>query len=536
MENILKKTKICIIFIVLIIFLVRIPTFFIEFLNVDELSEFLLTKEGLLGGIMFQDVLQVRFISYLYHYFALYILGDGSTIGLHVLTSFIYVLCALGLFYIGILIKNRYIGFYSAIIYISNCILTYPENTACMLESIVNLFIIHSILIILYLEVNNIEKIKKYILLFIVGILIFLASLSKQTGIIYIILPCIYFIYKIIVYKYKYFLDLLTVILGFFISILILLIYLYINDNVYNFVHYFFLTSFYQYLPLNQGYIWYETVIRFLESMFYIFIAQPILWISSIFILFKFIKAKAILDINKDYIGLLLIWFIISYFLFFAGGQNLFLHYLIYSFPVSSVLGGIFIYEILNKTIKNKLKYLKLLVRVIIFLPLIFFTIYYYYLILNVNHDYCSSNYINKKNYVIPKDNIKKVICYIKNNSNGNDRLFVWGEEVSIYYFTTKRISAPYLWCKYLGYYNYNEKYKNKIQYFLYLDYQRLMENLNRKKPLYFVDCSTSDKCNFSYAKISKFPILYDFIKNNYKKVNTNNSTFDGIDLYMLKE
>ena len=271
----------------LLVFILRIPSFFIDYLSVDELSDFLLAKEAFYGGQLFIDHMQVRYISFYYYLLSIIIFGDSSTIGLHIQTSFLFFICAIYIYNISnIILKNKKYSFLSGVIYLLTVSLNYPENTATMLEHIANFFILPSILIFIYNENRILNIIVNRLNFILIGILIFIAGLAKQTAFIFLLFPIVYYLIQILLdkkVKLSYILSLFFIILGFILSFFIL----YLIHNYYNiwdlWLHYFFYTSSYYYIPFSQQYTVFETIVRFLEVKFYSFINQPIIWISLIF-------------------------------------------------------------------------------------------------------------------------------------------------------------------------------------------------------------------------------------------------------------
>ena len=63
-------------------------------------------------------------------------------------------------------------------------------------------------------------------------------------------------------------------------------------------------------------------------------------------------------------------------------------------------------------------------------------------------------------------------------------------------------------------------------------DLDTLTDNLERKKPKYFIDCSKSQYCNFAHGALKNFLTLKKIVDKYYKYIGD----YNGISLYEIKK
>ena len=532
-EKIINRDLFVFIIITIFIVLLRIPSYFIEFLNVDELSDYLLAREVVNGWNNLKDVMQVRFTSFFFYYFIIFLTNSETTITLHIANTFNLIIQAFFIFKISKIIINSNKAIIATLIFIFCTIISYPELISTKLEYICNLFIIVSIYLILYTENMEIQnRLKNKFLQFFAGILIFLAGLAKQPALLIITVPIMFYLFMILTRKSKskdYFLKIFFILSGYVFSIIVLIVILYSISLLNTWLYFYFYTSFSFYVPYSQDYSYFATILRFLETMGLIILNQPILWLGTgISIIFLIYKRFIINFVKTKYLIFIVIWLCVSYSLFFLGGQNLFLHYLIYSFPVGAILSSILIIYLIQRY-KNKL--LKIIILLGLCIPVLCFSMFYISLIINESE---TTNYVQyHKDYIKPRERNYKTIEYLKENRNLKDKIFVWGDDVSIYYLSGMKIGTPYLWCKYIAYTNNYHRYIDKKQFYLNKEMDLLIEKLKENKPRFIIDCSTSRYYNFKHGNMRLIPNLRNYIKRNYVKV-FNKDYFDGITVYIF--
>jgi len=230
-------------------------------------------------------------------------------------------------------------------------------------------------------------------------------------------------------------------------------------------------------------------------------------------------------------------WFLVSFIPISLGGR-FFFHYYNQLIPPLCLLAAI------SSPFLWKQKKYQVAIVFLCILPLIVFM-----------SESTSRNWQGKKNFEIVGE-------YIRENSQPHDRVFIWGVWPRMYYFTKRRLGSRFIFCDYLtgstsvthGMDFDPQKPQNipsaLTRVFMDLDpkdppvrdydtslnivpgtWSHLFEDLEKNRPLYFVDTSTANIARYGKYPLIKFPKLKAYIDKNYqweKKV-------EGVDLYRRK-
>jgi hypothetical protein len=199
-----------------------------------------------------------------------------------------------------------------------------------------------------------------------------------------------------------------------------------------------------------------------------------------------FLKIKKIISVNLSFI---LFWFGAAFFGALLSGRP-YPHYLIQTLPPLCLLLGILFS-------KEKSKIL-ILISLAFYILFIFQYKFYYYRVFSYYSNFYSYSLSLKNRPSYLKffggnvENNEKISAFIKNNSNSNDRIFVWGDEPYIYSLSDRLPVTKYTVAYHIVDFN---------------DYQNTIKNLETYRPKFIV-----------YYQMPNRPFieLDKFIINNY--------------------
>ena len=445
------------ILIVLSAFLLRIPSYFNDYYDVDELSAIVQTKQyfsGLIPGVHFKESKHP-----LYH--ALFkvsygINNDYGWVILHIITSLIIALTGIVLYKITKEITNKSGTAFTAGILYTVMICSFNRYfTATNGEIVYNLPVaIGALSIVLFLKTE--KKLNKIFL-----ILLFAASSAVSAGIkfhglIISIIAVFFFVFILPLREGKLnrkYAALLLILISAFIAVFIADYFIFENfshtlvSDIYSKLRY--ATIVYGMEPLSLS-------LKFLHRQGMLAIWHPLIWISFFAFIFSFFKNKVFFKTEKAKL-FIIISAIITYMMVFGGGKRLYFHYFMTSYPFVCILSSIFITESRTKiSLFFKTHFRKLLL-----IPAFFFLAfnakdsivkhafpelfiyeskrsYYFRLIV----------FGTTNDYLMPDKLYHNLIRYIKNNTKNEDKIFVWGDGAYIYYFADRLPAAYHMWPK----------------------------------------------------------------------------------------
>ena len=445
------------ILIVLSAFLLRIPAYFNDFYDVDELSAIVQTKQyfsGLIPGVDFKESKHP-----LYH--ALFkvsygINNDYGWVILHILTSLIIALTGIVLYKITKEITNKSgTAFIAGILYTVMICSFNRYFIATNGEIIYNLPIaIGALSIVLFLKTDKKLNRTFYTVLFAVSSAI--SAGIKFHGLIISIIAVLFFAFILPLREGKLNRKYATVLLSFLSAFIVVFLSDYFLFEKFTHTLVSDISSKLRYATIVYGLEPLSLFLKFLHRQGLLAIWHQLVWISFFAFIFNFFKNKVFFKTEKAKL-FIIISAIITYMMVFAGGKRLYFHYFMTSYPFACILSSLFITESRSKIslfLKTHFKKLLLIPAFFFFtfhakdsivkhaFPELFIyeskLSYYFRLIaLGTTND-----------YLMPDKLYNNLIEYIKSKTKKEDKIFVWGDGAYIYYFADRLPAAYHMWPK----------------------------------------------------------------------------------------
>ena len=478
---------------ILITIIFRSPTLFFDFFSNDEAAHITGSFVIMDKGVLYRDFVDNKPpMIYLFYIIAQFIFGKGI-LAVHILTN-IFIIPFTSLFIlIAISRKSRVVGLIGGIFYIVFSTTYIPTDMlATNCELIMNLFL-SSALYLLYRS-GRIEY-------FLSGILISLATLSKQQAGISIIIPIYLFIRGYISEKRGSASVPLTLFFtGFVIPLLSVFIYFYSKGALNEFIHFNIAHN----IGYSQNPI---TIIEVIKRIFKYLI--PYLLILSPLIYF-YLKTRR--DTEKRLLSIYevaLILYIIPIFV----GFRFFPHYFLQPLLPLTLLSACYFIDV-----TNRIRALKAITAYSIVLTLAF-NIYTFYFYSRKTSLIEETEPLFKR---IPQTIESMDYCKHPNR----ERVFIWGyAPLFYYYFYTmcnmlpgSRFVLPQ--ASIAGYIPGNESsYSPQFNPKEYINNEHrvlLMEDLKRSKPFIIIDTSPNGFHHWDRYPLQQFEELHEFVRLNY--------------------
>ncbi len=563
MIHLLKSNKKTIIFIVIILiaFIQRGATLFVEFYDVDELTDVIMTSEIVEGGKLYIDAIPGRPVYFAFFYTIFKVFGSYNIIVLHFFTILWILATCYVIYRIARELFNETAGYFAALFYVIFVSGFFEYYLAVHGEIIYNLPVSLSFYFFILAE----KKGKTFIHYFLAGVFAGISILTKgQT----LLLPVYFFVYLIFV-KSIVSKQLLTnlrrgvFIFSGFIGLSLIFIYIAYQMGVLDNFYTFYISGGIQYtfFGFSQVDLW-DLIQKVSSKIGQNLLAQAPLWLFLIYYLIKVKRLRA--DETKH--SMIVLFFGISFLGIFMGGSRLYNHYFLQYLPALCVIAGYGIVLFINDLSQRK----KIIgfTNIIIYLSVIVYSTWNYTIAYNAHYNIeCTKPFnhgvIPRKGYkrvsewikdnikcikpfnhgVIPRKEYKRVSEWIKANSRPTDRIVQWGDCIEIYYFSQRRPGMRFLWSTlYTKYFvaSLNEtpsitgfspeklalrkklseekqwsfKTQEDIEYSIIID-------LDNKKPRYIIDTAPSNFRGFGKYPLEKFYILSDYIKQKYQYKRT---------------
>ena len=423
--------------------LLRIPTYFNDYYDVDELSAIVQTKQyysGLTPGVDFKESKHP-----LYHALFKVSYGINEDYGwviLHILVSFIVALTGAAIYRTTKEITDKSKTAFTAGILYTVMICSFNRYfMATNGEIVYNLPIsVGALSIVLFLKTDKMLNKIFYLLL--------LASSSaisagiKFHGLIISIIAVLFFVFILPLREgkinRKYALTMLTV-LSVFIVIFASDYFIFgkITHKIINDI-----SSKLRYATHVYGLEPLSLVLKYIHRQSLLTIWHPLIWISFFAFTISFFKNR---DFFKTEKTRLIISAIITYLMVFAGGKRLYFHYFMTSYPFICMVSSVYIEESRNKISFFFRKHFKKMLLI----PAFFFFLFnvkdviikhnapelfifeskasYYFRLIALG---------TTNDYLMPDKLYHNLIDYIKEKTMKDDKIFVWGDGAYIYYFS----------------------------------------------------------------------------------------------------
>lgn len=540
MKNISKRPVFILSLIFILVIFLRLPLTVCPLYNVDEAIFATMGKSILNGQLIYRDIVEPSApITFYFYALIFFLFGENNMFAIHVGLLLLILCISFILYLVGNLIEDRKLGYLAAFLF---CIFSYTYGPSDMLgletEWFVALFCsIGTYLLIKYSLKNN------AFFVFLGGLSFGLAFFSKQSALF------VYPVALLFSYLFAYsnnrnvFTSARAAIFnmfGFFLIPALFLYYFYINNAINEFLFWFWEYHSKYYVPainisqkLKSAFIikgsFFE-VNYLLLVLFFINLLAVTLNTFKIFYRFRGFDKKLLFS------WYLIFWCIFCYIGVSYSGRG-FGHYYIMLLPPLCLLGSKTILLLLSSLFfiqgpeNARYKTLRLSKLVIGILSAIFL-LCGIFLPLSRYSDRLSlwSDFVNRnKRYALALTRFSLLSEYIKKNSTGHDRIFVWGFAPQFYTLTNRSPASRYISANFLtGLIPWVNCPPDIDTTYAIVPgaWEIFMREMNQNKPLYIIDTSIDNyRCYAKYPP-NKFKVFSDFLKKNYVPAETVDSSF----------
>lgn len=517
----MNKHKKYLLFIMLAIFILRIPGLYQPILDIDECAFAEFANKILEGYIPYIDVVDNKPpLTYYTVALIFLIFGKNNLPAVHLVTTLMVMATAFMVYVTGRELRDEKTGIISAIIFTALAHTYEPKYISTSGEALINLpLMLSSLIFIKYTELK-----KASIPAFIIGGL----SLGIATMINYKagILAIVFTIQGLVIRGLlgrspsrirslmRELIRLSIIGICTIAPVVIILLYFYGKGNLHDFLHWGFAYNF-RYIETGAQ------AMPILKTMgrigYFIFCTLPIWLLSIAYVKKSFLTHTREMVKGDNAAGyfFLLVWLASSFYAATLGGRT-YGHYFIQLIAPLALFSGL-AYDSIpmsGKAIKSLWGFLAIL------------TVIFFISRIDINTTYRLINYPNWRSDI----NYRLVGDYIKENSAPGTSIYAWGYATPIYYYSDRRCSARFLISDYIsgrvfGTPNDSNIIRTSQDSDAWRDF---ISDLHKNPPMYFVDTSPADHFGYSRFPIKNYPELYKLISEHYRPVRT----IHKIDIY----
>ena len=522
-KKILEERKRLVFFIVFGVLILRLPTLFVEYYDIDLLTSFIYAKNYIAGlptyenkGSLYHLILNYSFLIY------------EHPASFHFTGILIILLTSFFIYLFGKEIYSKKVGVLASILYGFLISSFNRQFMALNAEIIYNLFFTISFFIF-YLIVF----IRIYVFILLLILSLFLGSMVKFQG-LFAVFAIIFYI--ILVYPSSYMerkrLKRYYILISFlFVVFIIFVVFdyktfrIFITEKIERKIR-----DYYLYATV-RGFTWF-TPIKLIHRLGMLTVYHSLIWIPCFISIYRFFKN--VKDEKSKYIITILLFL---FFTIFMTGERLYFHYFVQVYPLASILAASLLVPLIES------ERLKKTIFFAFWVPVLFVFLWNTKdaLIVNYRQDFFYNEgglyYVRlillgqDNDYLLPHPSYRKVLEYIKQNSKPSDKIFVWPVGAELTYFSGLRPAFLSLWNEYEAIKAIELKDKG---YDTYLSFQKsFIDIIKNSSPDIFVDVSLSPVVYFrKYGNISSnFPLVKEYLDKNF----VYKGRFDNIDLWFKK-
>jgi len=329
---------------------------------------------------------------------------------------------------------------------------------------------------------------------------------------------------------------------GFSIPILLLLCYFWSKGILEEFYFWGWAYNF-NYIAQGGGLLtWDYYLLKGLSKTFLVALGGFLIWFLGLRQVYQSLRSWGRGFFQKEssislHVLFCVLWFVLSFIPISLGGR-FFYHYFVQLIPPLCLLAALPACQFWNqKKYRPALAFFSLL-PLLIFMP-----------------ESTSKLWEKKKNFEIVGE-------YVRNNSNPKDRIFIWGFFPRAYFFTKRKPASRFLFCDFLtgstsitDGMDYDPNKPNELpnvfqrlrrdmnpktqplndydtsKWIVPRAWPHLWEDLEKNKPVYFIDTAPANNHRFGKYPLHRFPDLKKFIESHYQL----EITIAAIDLYKRK-
>ncbi|MBF0105248.1 MAG: glycosyltransferase family 39 protein [Deltaproteobacteria bacterium] len=493
--------------------ILRISSLYTPVLDVDE-TQFAGFAHVLMdGGFPFRDSLDTKPLGiYLFYWLCFALFGRTNMLAVHAMTTLVTFAAAVMLYRVFAVFREQTTGRWAALLFVIFSTTFIPKYISTSINSVMVIFLITSV----YFMARACGQ-HKPLFSVLSGFVLGLGFLFKYTAGIQLVLFFLYSLYHYWMQKNKkqtpwnFLIQNILFGMAFILPFILHGLVLYQLGVWGDFVEWSLLGSG---KYIGQG----GATIAFLPSFVLRFgsyaLATVFLWAY----LFKGLDK----NMHRDpRIMLCVLWFVLSLVPVLMSGR-FYPHYFIHLLPALCGLAAIGIVRSENA---GRHRGFKILFTLLVILPTLFFWG------LRVHHRFYLQHFPDDHIYEQMEAGLK-----LREISKPDDRLFVWGFATGIYFYSGLKPASRFLWSDVLtgrtpgpGYARINRE--KEAQYQNNRAWEVFWEDINKQRPVFFVDTSPADIHDYERFPIKNYPALYSYVQERYTKI----LTFKGIDFYKLK-
>ena len=518
----MSRHKKYLLFIMLAIFILRIPGLYQPILDIDECAFAEFANKILEGYIPYIDVVDNK-PPLTYYTIALIFLifGKNNLPAVHLVTTLMVMATAFLVFVTGKELRGVKTGIISAIIFTALAHTYEPKYISTSGEALINLpLMLSSLIFIKYAELKR-ASIPAFI---IAGLSLGIATLiNYKAGILAAVFTLQGLLIRgLLVESPSRIRSLLRELIRLSIiglctaaPIAVILVYFYYRGNLPDFLYWGFAYNF-RYIETGAQ------TMPILKTMgrigYFIFCTLPVWLLSVVYLKKSFLnRSREMLKGNSTAQGyfFLLVWLAFSFYAATLGGRT-YGHYFIQLIAPLALFGGLAYDSIAmsGRVSKTFWGFLAIL------------TVLFFISRVDINTTYRLVNYPNWRSDI----NYRLVGEYIRENSAPDNSIYAWGYATPIYYYSDRRCSARFLISDYIsgrvfGTPNDSNIIRTSQDSDAWRDF---ISDLHENPPLYFIDTSPADHFGYRRFPIKNYTELYDFISAHYRL----DRTINKIDIY----
>lgn len=505
-----------------LIFVLRIPSLYQHIMDIDETAFSEFAKIILNGGVPYIDAVDNKPPFTYYFFYLVYSLsGISNLIIIHFVTLLWVIFTGFGVYLFASKFRGERAGFASAICFALMMHTYEPKYISSNGETLINLFLVLSAFIFIYVKVHGIKNLLLHVLS---GIMLGLAVMTNyKAG----ILAVVFVIHSMIAEPLlssdglirfrENFLKLLVTGLSSFIPVAAFALLFRLNGNFNEALFWGFLYNF-GYIESGKGAFSSLKIIG--RTGYFVLLTLPA-WIAALkYAAEKTAEWRSEGESRADnaefsHAAFIIIWLCFSVYAATVGGRG-YGHYFIQIVPPLALAAGAG-FKFIERYTKTFWIWLAI--------PALIFTAAR----IDMLKTYELVNYPNYRAEI----SFRKTGEYVKSASESGDRIYVWGWGTPVYYFADRRCASRFLISDFVsgrvfGTANMSGSVRNEMTG-KYLPI--LVDDLKKSRPLFFIDTSPSGYFGYNRFPLSSYPELEIFIKGNYVK----DSEIDGIVIYRIK-
>ncbi len=506
-----------------LIFVLRIPVLYQHIIDIDETAFSEFASIMLNGGLPYIDAVDNKPpLTYYFFYFVYALTGFKSLITVHIFTTIWVIITGICIYVFGNKLKDYKTGVVSALLFIFMMHTYEPKYISSNGETLINLFLVISSYVFLFTGVNGLHKKSLHV---ISGVLLGLGVMTNyKAG----VLAMVFVVHSLITgpllsHNRMFVLKdnisrLLITGLSSFIPLAMFVFIFKMQGNLNEAVFWGFLYNFGYIESGKDAFSLFKIIGR---TGYFILLTFPA-WVAALKYLFANIKQLRLPggtesdETEYSYFSFLALWLCFSIYGASIGGRG-YGHYFIQIVPplaLAASAGYVYIQQY-KKTV-----WLWLIIPAVIFTASRIDIIKTYELL----------NYPNYKSEI----SFRKTGEYIKSVTAPEDKIYSWGWSTPVYYFADRRSASRFIISDFVsgrifGTGNTSSAVRNELTEKFF---PILMEDLQKNRPMYFIDTSPAGFFGYDRFPLTMYPELNSYVNSNYNR----ETVIDGLVIYKRRE